>query len=141
MQIARFILLACVTTSAFATAAGILRGAPDDWRQQTREQKAAINQFHIAAVAEHFRGASKSRKAAAESLPLDQRLANYILEGSKDGLVADLDRKLAEGMAPLDVINGPLMAGWATSTTCTALPWRASRLPSRRSSSSRSTSR
>ena len=44
-------------------------------------------------------------------MPLDQRLANYIIEGSKDGLVDDLNRKLAENVAPLDVINGPLMAG------------------------------
>src|SRR6185503_7295699 len=43
--------------------------------------------------------------------PLDQRLANYIIEGSKDGLIPDLNTKLAEGMTPLDVINGPLMAG------------------------------
>ncbi|MGD1097448.1 MAG: homocysteine S-methyltransferase family protein, partial [Bryobacteraceae bacterium] len=27
-----------------------LRTAPEDWRQQTREQKIAINQFHIAAI-------------------------------------------------------------------------------------------
>jgi 5-methyltetrahydrofolate--homocysteine methyltransferase len=50
-------------------------------------------------------------KQHAEDLPLDQRLANYIIEGTKDGLVADLARKLAEGAAPLDVVNGPLMAG------------------------------
>src|SRR4029078_2784928 len=35
----------------------------------------------------------------------------YIIEGSKDGLIADLDLKRAEGAAPLDIINGPLMAG------------------------------
>ena len=93
--------------------AALLESAPEDWRQQTREQKAAINQFHIAAVSDHFRGAGKREKARAADLPLDQRLANYILEGSKDGLVADLDRKLAEGVAPLDVINGPLMTGMA----------------------------
>ncbi|HEX5425230.1 MAG TPA: methionine synthase [Candidatus Acidoferrales bacterium] len=93
--------------------AGALRGAPADWRQQTREQKAAINQFHIAAIAEHFRAAGMRKKAVAADLPLDQRLANYILEGSKDGLIDDLNRKLAEGVAPLDVINGPLMAGMA----------------------------
>src|SRR6185437_15511350 len=29
--------------------------APQDWREQTQEQKVAINQFHIAAIAEHFR--------------------------------------------------------------------------------------
>ena len=53
----------------------------------------------------------EARKQAAEDLPLDQRLANYIIEGTKDGLIADLDRKRAEGAAPLDIINGPLMAG------------------------------
>src|SRR5579875_2023522 len=90
--------------------APLLRGAPADWREQTREQKIAINQFHIAALTEHFRGAAKQRKAAAD-LPLDERLARYIIEGVKDGLVADLDRKLAEGAAPLEIINGPLMAG------------------------------
>src|SRR6202011_1822780 len=52
----------------------------------------------------------KEKKAAAD-VPINERLANYILEGTKDGLVADLDRKLAEGAAPLDVINGPLMTG------------------------------
>ena len=85
--------------------------APRDWREQTPEQKAAINQFHIAAIAEHFRGATAKTKQVAADLPLDQRLANYIIEGTKDGLIADLDRKRAEGAAPLDIINGPLMAG------------------------------
>src|SRR6185369_13913745 len=88
-----------------------LRTAPEDWRQQSAEQKAAINQWHIAAITDHFRKAGKRVKHRAEDLPLDQRLANYIIEGTKDGLVADLDRKLAEGAAPLEVVNGPLMAG------------------------------
>jgi len=85
--------------------------APEDWRRQTADQKAAINQFHIAAVAGHFRGASVKTKAKPADLPLDQRLANYIIEGTRDGLIPDLDRKLAEGVAPLDIINGPLMEG------------------------------
>src|SRR6201987_4444986 len=93
--------------------AEIIRGTPADWREQSREQKAAINKFHIAAITEHFRAAGSRKKARPEDLPLDQRLANYILEGSKDGLVADLNKKLAEGAAPLDVVNGPLMAGMA----------------------------
>jgi 5-methyltetrahydrofolate--homocysteine methyltransferase len=88
-----------------------LRTAPEDWRAQTAEQKAAINQWHIAAVTEHFRKTGKRTKPRAEDLPLDQRLANYIIEGTKDGLIADLDRKRAEGTAPLDIVNGPLMAG------------------------------
>jgi 5-methyltetrahydrofolate--homocysteine methyltransferase len=90
-----------------------LRIAPDDWRQQSPEQKAGINQFHIAAITEFFRHAVKKDKAQAASLPLDERLANYIIEGTKEGLIADLDRKLAEGIAPLDIINGALMAGMA----------------------------
>jgi 5-methyltetrahydrofolate--homocysteine methyltransferase len=88
-----------------------LRGAPADWREQSPEQKAAINQFHIAAIAEHFRGAGTRKKEKAADLPLDQRLSNYIIEGSKDGLIDDLNTKLAEHVPPLDVINGPLMAG------------------------------
>jgi 5-methyltetrahydrofolate--homocysteine methyltransferase len=90
-----------------------LRTAPEDWRQQSAEQKAAINQWHIAAIAEHFRKTGKRVKARAEDLPIDQRLANYIIEGTKDGLVADLEKKRAEGAAPLEIINGPLMAGMA----------------------------
>src|SRR6202043_4132182 len=76
-------------------------------------QKAAINQFHIAAITDHFRAAGARKKERAADLPLDQRLANYILEGSKDGLIDDLNRKRAEGNAPLDIINGPLMTGMA----------------------------
>jgi len=91
----------------------LLRGAPSDWREQSREQKAAINQFHIAAISAHFRGSGGRKKARAQDLPLDQRLPNYILEGSKDGLIDDLNRKREEGVSPLDIINGPLMAGMA----------------------------
>ncbi len=89
----------------------LLQNVPDDWRLQSREQRAAVNQFHIAAITDHFRKAAPKTKAKAADLPLDERLANYIIQGSKDGLVEDLDRKRAEGMAPLDIINGPLMAG------------------------------
>jgi 5-methyltetrahydrofolate--homocysteine methyltransferase len=93
--------------------AGLLANAPADWREQTKEQRAAINQFHIAAITEHFRTAKKKEKVRAEDLPLDERLGNYIIEGTRDGLIEDLERKRAEGAAPLDIINGPLMAGMA----------------------------
>ena len=62
-------------------------------------------------ITEHFRQTGARVKQHAEDLPLDQRLANYIIEGTKDGLIADLDRKRAEGATPLDIINGPLMGG------------------------------
>ena len=44
------------------------------------------------------------------ALPLDERLARYIIEGSKDGLIADLNTALRDQL-PLNIINGPLMAG------------------------------
>jgi 5-methyltetrahydrofolate--homocysteine methyltransferase len=91
--------------------AALLRGVPADWREQSKEQRAGVNQFHIVAITEHFRTAKKKEKVRAEDLPLDQRLANYIIEGTRDGLIGDLDRKRAEGAAPLDIVNGPLMAG------------------------------
>ena len=91
-----------------------LRTAPEDWRAQEPKHRMVINQFHIGAITEHFRRAARrSAKVPAAGLPLDERLASYIVEGTKDGLKADLDRKLAEGAAPLDIINGPLMAGMA----------------------------
>jgi len=93
--------------------AQLLSNVPADWRQQSKEQKAAVNQFHIAAIAEHFRTAVKKEKIRKEDQPLDERLANYIIEGTRDGLVDDLERKRAEGTVPLDIINGPLMQGMA----------------------------
>jgi 5-methyltetrahydrofolate--homocysteine methyltransferase len=88
-----------------------VNGEPADWREQSKEQKAALNKHHIDAIAAHFRTATKKERISAAELPLDDRLARYIVEGTKDGLVADLDLKRAEGAAPLDIINGPLMKG------------------------------
>jgi len=93
--------------------AELLRKVPADWREQKKEQRAAVNQYHIAAIAEYFRTAKKKEKKLAADLPLDERLANYIIEGTRDGLIADLERKRAEGSSPLEIINGPLMAGMA----------------------------
>ena len=93
--------------------AQLLRDVPADWREQSKEQRAAVNQYHIVAITEHFRTAKKKEKTRAADLPLDERLANYIIEGTRDGLVADLERKRGEGTAPLDIVNGPLMKGMA----------------------------
>src|SRR5881296_3239382 len=91
----------------------LLRDVPADWRKQTKEQRAAVNQYHIARIAEHFRITKRKEKARAADLPLDERLGNYIIEGTRDGLIGDLERKRAEGTPPLDIVNGPLMAGMA----------------------------
>src|ERR1035437_2466612 len=65
----------------------------------------------IAAFAAYFR-ARKSTVTAEDrkSMPLDDRLARYILEGSRDGLFEDLDEALTI-RGPLEIINGPLMKG------------------------------
>lgn len=61
--------------------------------------------------AAHFRTIKKTKaKSTTQSLPLDQRLANYIIEGTKDGLISDLEEALKKS-SPLNIINGPLMAG------------------------------
>ena len=91
----------------------LLLDGPADWRRQSKEQRVAVNQFWIAAITEHFRATKKKGKPRGADLPLDERLANYIITGTRDGLLADLERKRAGGAAPLDIINGPLMAGMA----------------------------
>jgi len=65
----------------------------------------------IAAFAAHF--STKRQTASVDErskLDIDQRLALNIIEGSREGLFADLDEKLRT-QRPLDIINGPLMAG------------------------------
>ena len=65
----------------------------------------------VAAFAAHFR--DRPPKANAEerrSLPLDERLALAIIEGTKEGLTEDLDEAMQD-RKPLEIINGPLMAG------------------------------
>src|SRR5215469_16426117 len=65
----------------------------------------------IAAFAAHFRDRKSSASdLGRKDLPLDERLARYILEGSKDGLTEDLDQALKKQGA-LEIINGPLMKG------------------------------
>ena len=63
----------------------------------------------ITPFAAHFRE-RKPKKADVSTLPLEERLQRYIIEGSRDGLHADLDLAM-EKYAPLDIINGPLMKG------------------------------
>jgi 5-methyltetrahydrofolate--homocysteine methyltransferase len=64
----------------------------------------------VAAFAAYFREKKKAPATAIRALPLDERLARYIVEGSRDGLIDDLNEKLQEA-APLDIVNGPLMRG------------------------------
>jgi 5-methyltetrahydrofolate--homocysteine methyltransferase len=66
----------------------------------------------VAAFAGHFKakGASPRAPAVRPGTPIE-RLPLYIIEGSKEGLIADLEAVRAEGRTPLEIINGPLMDG------------------------------
>src|SRR5262249_2426569 len=66
----------------------------------------------LAAFAAYFKakGAAPKAKQERAGTPLE-RLPRYILEGSKEGLIEDLEAVRASGMAPLEIINGPLMDG------------------------------
>ncbi len=70
----------------------------------------------IAEFAAHFRG-RKSAVAATPlaDLPVDERLARAVVEGTKEGLIGNLDLALADERwpEPLAIINGPLMTGMA----------------------------
>ncbi|MDQ0339979.1 5-methyltetrahydrofolate--homocysteine methyltransferase [Caldalkalibacillus uzonensis] len=59
----------------------------------------------------HFRGMKAKEKKPTTNMSLEERLANYVVEGTKEGLYPDLDQALAKFPTPLDIINGPLMEG------------------------------
>ncbi|BDG48450.1 methionine synthase [Parageobacillus sp. KH3-4] len=58
-----------------------------------------------------YRDKTKEPKKAKTELSLEERLARYVIEGTKEGLFADLEQALQTYDDPLDIINGPLMAG------------------------------
>ncbi|WP_078382427.1 methionine synthase [Sutcliffiella halmapala] len=58
-----------------------------------------------------YRGKKKEIKSNIPNMPLEERLAYYVVEGTKEGLLPDLELALAAYPAPLDIINGPLMDG------------------------------
>ncbi len=86
---------------------------PEDERKLAEDLIWYSGEDPVAAFAAHFR--EKAPTASNEerrSLPLDERLALAIIEGTKEGLSEDLDEAL-QGRTPLEIINGPLMDGMA----------------------------
>ncbi len=63
----------------------------------------------IAEFANQFRE-KRVYAAPLTTLPVEERLARHILEGSKEGLADDLKEQLTS-LDPLDIVNGPLMKG------------------------------
>jgi 5-methyltetrahydrofolate--homocysteine methyltransferase len=66
----------------------------------------------VAEFSAHFRDFKPTVKDPNERLkqPIEKRLPRNVVEGSKEGLLADLD-ELLKTKKPLEIINGPLMAG------------------------------
>src|SRR4051812_25781562 len=60
----------------------------------------------VAKFAAHFRVQKPKVKANNKDIPIEKRLSNYILEGTKDGLADDLAEML-KTHKPLNIINGP----------------------------------
>ncbi|MCU6798060.1 methionine synthase [Paenibacillus sp. WQ 127069] len=70
------------------------------------------NDDTLAQFVAHFREKKVDKKEKISNLTLEERLASYVVEGTKEGLAADLNEAM-NTYAPLDIINGPLMTGMA----------------------------
>jgi 5-methyltetrahydrofolate--homocysteine methyltransferase len=65
----------------------------------------------LAAFTEFYRDKKKETKNTLPDMTLEERLSYYIVEGTKEGLIPDLELALSSYPSPLDIINGPLMDG------------------------------
>ncbi len=71
------------------------------------------NDATLAAFTDFYRDKKKDKVEIALPETVEGRLAYYILEGTKEGLIADLELARDIFNSPLDIINGPLMEGMA----------------------------
>ncbi|HEU4965365.1 MAG TPA: homocysteine S-methyltransferase family protein, partial [Bacilli bacterium] len=83
---------------------------PEEERALAEQLLFETNQGTLDRFADFYREKKAKTPVNVSTLTLEERLANYIIEGSKDGLIADLDQALAKDR-PLAIINGPLMTG------------------------------
>ncbi|MFD0711661.1 methionine synthase [Paenibacillus sp. GCM10027626] len=83
---------------------------PEEERKLAEELIFNTNDETLAAFVSAFRDKKIAKKEKTSNLPLEERLASYVVEGTKEGLIPDLDEALKK-YAPLDIINGPLMKG------------------------------
>ncbi|WP_274650666.1 methionine synthase [Paenibacillus humicola] len=68
------------------------------------------NDETLAAFVAAFRDKKTAKKEKTSNLTLEERLASYVVEGTKEGLIPDLEEALKK-YTPLETINGPLMRG------------------------------
>lgn len=71
------------------------------------------NDETLAMFTDFYRDKKKEKSVANIPDTVEERLAYYIIEGTKEGLIPDLEEAREIFETPLDIINGPLMAGMA----------------------------
>ncbi|GGD63914.1 methionine synthase [Paenibacillus nasutitermitis] len=83
---------------------------PEEERKLAEALIYNTNDETLAEFVAAFRDKKVEKKEKLSNLPLEERLGSYVVEGTKEGLLPDLDEALKK-YSPLEVINGPLMKG------------------------------
>lgn len=83
---------------------------PEEERKLAEELIFHTTDETLAQFVAYFREKKKEKVVKVSNLTLEERLASYVVEGTKEGLFPDLEQALAK-YSPLDIINGPLMKG------------------------------
>ncbi len=83
---------------------------PEEERRLAENLIYDTNDDTLAAFVAHFRSKKVEKKEKISNLTLEERLASYVVEGTKEGLIPDLNDALQK-YSPLEIINGPLMKG------------------------------
>ncbi|MGS5020296.1 methionine synthase [Paenibacillus sp. JJ1683] len=83
---------------------------PEHERKLAEDLIYKTNDDTLSAFVAAFRNKKVEKKEKISNLSLEERLASYVVEGSKEGLIPDLEQALAK-YSSLEIINGPLMKG------------------------------
>lgn len=84
---------------------------PENEIQMANELLFSTTDASLAKFTDFYR--DKKKEKTEDDIPktVPERLAYYIVEGTKEGLIPDLEAALEMYNEPLDIINGPLMQG------------------------------
>ncbi|RAV02399.1 methionine synthase [Paenibacillus sp. YN15] len=83
---------------------------PEEERKLTEDLIFNTNDETLAAFVAYFREKKVEKTVKTSNMTVEERLAAYVVEGTKEGLHPDLDAAM-QTYSPLEIINGPLMAG------------------------------
>ncbi|WP_425465001.1 methionine synthase [Paenibacillus sinopodophylli] len=83
---------------------------PEEERRLAEELIYNTTDETLASFVAAFRDKKVEKKEKISNLSLEERLGSYVVEGTKEGLIPDLDEALKKYSA-MEVINGPLMRG------------------------------